>query len=113
MDHSAFAALSDDQRYTQALLPRDTAGSGIGINLIRTPVGGGSPEGLHVHDYEQIFYVVRGTMHVEVDGAVFEAPAGSLVRFPEGVPHRNWATDAETYHLAINAPADDAARLAL
>ena len=59
------------------------------------------------HDFEQIFYVLSGEMNVEIDGEVFRAPAGSLIRFPAGVPHRNWNDEGgeDTLHLAINVPA--------
>jgi quercetin dioxygenase-like cupin family protein len=106
-DTEAFAALAADARFSQKMLGRHTGGGAVAVNLIRTPAGGGSPEGLHTHAFEQVFYVVSGEMNVEIDGDTFRAPAGSLVRFPEGVPHRNWSDeDGEgTLHLAINVPA--------
>jgi quercetin dioxygenase-like cupin family protein len=106
-DFPAFAALAPDQRYTQRLLDRTSGGERVGVSLIRTPAGQGSPEGLHTHDFEQVFYVVSGEMNVEIDGETFRAPAGSLIRFPQGIPHRNWNDEdaSDTLHLAINVPA--------
>ena len=106
-DVEAFAALAADQRYSQKLLDRTSGGERVAVSLIRTPAGKGSPEGLHTHDFEQVFYVLRGTMNIEIDGTTFTAPEGSLVRFPRGVPHRNWNDEdgADTMHLAINVPA--------
>jgi quercetin dioxygenase-like cupin family protein len=106
-DQAAFDALAADQRYSQKLLNRASGADAVAVSLIRTPSGQGSPEGLHTHDFEQVFYVLSGDMNVEVDGLVFQAPAGSLVRFPKGVPHRNWNDDdgSDTLHLAINTPA--------
>ncbi|HEX3789872.1 MAG TPA: cupin domain-containing protein [Pseudonocardiaceae bacterium] len=104
-DVEAFAALATDQRYSQKLLDRTSGGERVGVSLIRTPAGQGSPEGLHTHDFEQVFYVVRGTMNIEIDGSTFRAPAGSLVRFPQNVPHRNWNDGEDSLHLAINVPA--------
>jgi quercetin dioxygenase-like cupin family protein len=107
VDFAAFEALAADQRYTQKLLDRTSGGDRVAVSLIRTPGGQGSPEGLHTHDFEQIFYVLSGEMNIEIDGEVFRAPAGSLVRFPEGVPHRNWNDEGaqDTLHLAVNVPA--------
>jgi quercetin dioxygenase-like cupin family protein len=109
MDTATFAALAPDQRYSQKLLSRASGGDRVAVSLIRTPGGKGSPEGLHTHDFEQVFYVLSGTMNVEIDGEVFRAGPGSLVRFPEGVPHRNWNDPGaeDTLHLAINVPAPE------
>jgi quercetin dioxygenase-like cupin family protein len=108
-DVAAFQALAVDQRFAQKLLDRASGGDRVAVSLIRTPAGQGSPEGLHTHDFEQVFYVLAGEMNIEIDGATFRAPAGSLVRFPLGVPHRNWNDEggADTLHLAINVPAPE------
>jgi quercetin dioxygenase-like cupin family protein len=105
MDVAAFAALAADERLNQKLLDYQNGGEQCAVWLIRTPAGGGSPEGLHAHPWEQIYYVLSGSMNVEVDGDVFAAGPGSLVVFPKGTPHRNWNTDSETLHLSINVPA--------
>lgn len=106
VDFARFAALGPDVRLSQKLLDRGSGADAVAVNYIRTPPGGGSPEGLHTHAVQQVFYVLAGTMSVEVGGRVYEAVPGSLVVFPEGVPHRNWSSgDTETVHLAINAPA--------
>ncbi len=106
VDLAAFAALAPDERRSQKLLDRRTGADEVAVSYIRTPAGGGSPEGLHTHPVQQVFYVLAGTMTIEVEGRTFQAGPGSLVVFPKDVPHRNWnATDAETVHLAINAPA--------
>lgn len=109
VDFAAFQVLAADQRHSQKLLDRSSGGDRVAVSLIRTPAGKGSPEGLHTHDFEQVFYVLSGEMNVEIDGEVFRAPAGSLVRFPQGVPHRNWNDEgsADTLHLAINVPAPE------
>jgi quercetin dioxygenase-like cupin family protein len=92
----------------QKLLDRATGATTCSVSWIRTPSGEGSPEGLHVHDVDQVFYVLAGTMRVEIDGEVNTLRAGDLVLFPAGRPHRNWNDGAEpTVHLAINAPAPD------
>jgi mannose-6-phosphate isomerase-like protein (cupin superfamily) len=92
-------------RYTQRLFDRDSGASTCQINCIKTPPGSGSPAGLHVHKVDQIFYILSGTMNIEVEGREYLAPSGSLVVFPKGVPHRNWNGGSEaTVHLAFNVP---------
>jgi len=92
-------------RRTQRLLDRASGGTSCQISCIRTPPASGSPEGLHTHEVDQIFYVLEGTMSIEVAGTVREAGPGSLIVFPAGVPHRNWNAGHEpTIHLSIAAP---------
>ena len=92
-------------RFTQRLFDRDSGAGTCQINCIKTPPGGGSPAGLHVHEVDQIFYILGGTMNIEVEGQEYLAPTGSLVVFPKGVPHRNWNGGSEpTVHLAFNVP---------
>jgi mannose-6-phosphate isomerase-like protein (cupin superfamily) len=78
------------------------------INYIKTPAGGGSPAGMHTHVVDQIFYILSGTMSLEIEGTTYEAGPGTLVVFPAGVPHRNWNGGTEpTVHLAFNTPMPD------
>jgi quercetin dioxygenase-like cupin family protein len=106
IDAGVIAATPSNQRLVQRLIE---AGNGTGsctISWIRTPAGGGSPEGLHVHPVDQIFYILDGTMTIEIQGERQGVGAGSIVLFPAGVPHRNWNDGTDpTIHLAINAPA--------
>jgi mannose-6-phosphate isomerase-like protein (cupin superfamily) len=110
VDEAALAAASSTSRYSQWLFDADSGATTCSINYIRTPAGGGSPAGLHTHVVDQLFYIVSGTMSIEVEGVEYEAPPGSLVVFPAGVPHRNWNAGSEpTVHLAINVPQPDPA----
>jgi quercetin dioxygenase-like cupin family protein len=105
VDAGALGALPPDARFSQKLIDQGTGGRNASVAYIRTPPGGGSPRGLHTHEWEQIFYVLEGTMTIEVEGERLTAGAGSLVVFPAGVPHRNWNdSDAATVHLAVNTP---------
>jgi mannose-6-phosphate isomerase-like protein (cupin superfamily) len=109
-DLAALAAAPIDARYTDKIIDRASGDARAGISLIRTPAGGGSPEGLHTHAWEQIFYVLEGRMSVEIEGEQFDLEPGAVVIFPEGVEHRNWTTvDEPTLHLAINIPRTPAA----
>src|SRR5258706_8225147 len=52
------------QRWSQALL-YETLENGS-VTIMKTPVGGGSPAGLHWHTVDQIFYVLSGQMNVRL-----------------------------------------------
>ena len=98
-----------DERFTQVLLGHDSGAQTCTINCIKTPAGGGSPAGMHTHAVDQIFYILSGTMSIEIEGAgEHDCPPGSLIVFPAGVPHRNWNGGTEpTVHLAFNTPLPD------
>lgn len=109
VDFAALNATSPDERFTQALIGHDSGAQTCTINCIKTPAGGGSPAGMHTHAVDQIFYVLSGTMSLEIEGREYQAGPGSLVVFPTGVPHRNWNGGKEpTVHLAFNTPLPDA-----
>jgi mannose-6-phosphate isomerase-like protein (cupin superfamily) len=108
VDQAALAAAPPDQRFSQWLLDHDTGAKHCSINYIKTPAGGGSPAGMHTHVVDQIFYILSGTMSLEIEGTQCQAGPGSLVVFPAGVPHRNWNGGTEpTVHLAFNTPLPD------
>jgi quercetin dioxygenase-like cupin family protein len=108
VDFAAFQASPPDERKTQPLLDHASGATTCTVNCIKTPAGGGSPAGLHVHDVDQIFYILSGTMSIEIEGQRHDCGPGSLIVFPAGVPHRNWNDGAEpTVHLAFNTPLPD------
>ncbi len=78
------------------------------IQCIKTPPGGDSPVGLYTHQVDQIFYILKGTMSIEIEGRQYDAGQGTLVIFPAGVPHRNRnRSSGPTLHLAFNIPMPD------
>ena len=108
VDFAAVAAKGANERYEQDLIDALSGGTNCMVRYVSTPASGGSPAGLHVHEFDQLFFIVSGTMNIEIDGDVFQAEPGSLVVFREGVPHRNWNEGpSETVHLAINSPLPD------
>jgi len=108
IDFEAFDRSGADERITQKLLDHASGARTCTIHCIKTPPGGGSPAGAHVHDVDQIFYILRGTMSVEIEDERHECPPGSLVIFPAGVKHRNWnGGSVPTVHLAFNTPLPD------
>jgi len=111
VDFAAIAGSGIDERLDQPLLDHDSGAKTCTIHCIKTPAGGGSPVGMHVHDVDQIFYILQGTMGVEIEGTQYECPPGTLVVFPAGVPHRNWNGGSEpSVHLAFNTPLPDPGR---
>ena len=108
VDFPAIDKSGPDERMTQILFDHTSGAKTCTINCIKTPVGGGSPAGMHVHDVDQIFYILRGTMSIEIEGKQYACSPGSLIVFPAGVRHRNWNGSSEpTVHLAINTPLPD------
>jgi len=102
------AALPRDQRLNEPLVGHGDGVTGASVAVVVTPPGEGSPAGLHTHVFDQIFFILGGTMSVISDGTQYEPDAGTLVVFPAGVPHRNWNAGTEaTVHLAVNAPFPD------
>jgi mannose-6-phosphate isomerase-like protein (cupin superfamily) len=99
------------ERYSQTLLDGESGARHCTIAYIRTPAGGGSPAGMHLHEVDQIFLVIEGRMSVEIAGVLDVAEPGTLIVFPAGVPHRNWNDgDVPTIHVAFNVPMPDASR---
>jgi len=91
-------------RHDENLLDTDLGVTHTHVMCIKTEPGGGSPEGLHSHEWDQLFYVLSGTLTIEVEGEeVCEAGPDTLVCYPKGVKHRNWnKTSTPVVHLAIN-----------
>src|SRR5919197_1576377 len=86
-----FATLeASSQRFSQPLLDRDSGATSCGVNCIKTPAGEGSPAGLHTHAVDQLFYILSGTMSLEIEGEQYQAGPGTLVFFPAGERHRDW-----------------------
>jgi mannose-6-phosphate isomerase-like protein (cupin superfamily) len=108
VDFAAIDRSGTDERLTQPLFDHRSGATTCTINCIKTPAGGGSPAGMHVHDVDQIFYILRGTMSIEIEGKHYDCPPGSLIVFPAGVRHRNWnGGSVPTVHLAFNTPLPD------
>jgi mannose-6-phosphate isomerase-like protein (cupin superfamily) len=108
VDFAAIDKSGADERLTQNLFDPFSGAKTCTINCIKTPAGGGSPAGMHVHDVDQIFYILRGTMSIEIEGKQYDCSPGSLIIFPAGVRHRNWNGSGEpTVHLAFNTPLPD------
>jgi mannose-6-phosphate isomerase-like protein (cupin superfamily) len=97
--------MSTGERLVAKLLGQHANPVGCQVSLLRTPPGGGSSRGLHTHEFDQIYFVLSGTMGIEIDDTQFEVGRGDLIIFPAGTPHRNWtAGSVPAVHLAIASP---------
>lgn len=84
IDRKALEDTPAGERFSQPLVTTESGAEGCAVNFIRTPPGGGSPEGLHTHLFDQVFYIVGGTMSIQVAEQQFSARAGDVVVFPVG-----------------------------
>ena len=83
---------------------RETTGGVVTVLDHLAGRGAGSP--LHVHAREdEWFYVVEGELTFWLDGKVIDAPAGSFVFGPRGVPHTFTVTSDEARFLLVTEPA--------
>ena len=103
VDFARLAATGE--RVTQPLLDWDSGATSCRVTCTKTPAGDGSPSGLHTHLVDQMFYILTGTMNLEIAGQPYTAGPDTLVVLPAGVPHRNWNGGTEpTVHLALVSP---------
>lgn len=83
----------------------ETTGGQVAVIEHLSPPGPGSP--LHVHSREdEWFYVIEGELTFWVGGKVIEAPAGTFVYGPRGIPHTFVISSAEPARfLLVTEPA--------
>jgi mannose-6-phosphate isomerase-like protein (cupin superfamily) len=101
LQHARF----DPERFSQVVLADRSSGlETLSLGVFRVPPGGHGP-GLHMHRFDQIYYVYRGTMELEIGFERYSVGAHTLVTIPAGMPHRNWNSGAEPeYHLNLRIP---------
>jgi quercetin dioxygenase-like cupin family protein len=81
----------------------DTGGTMTAVEVVTGPGSGPPP---HTHVYSELFYVLDGTLTVEIDGEQRSVAAGELAAVPGGAVHtyRNAGTEP-TRFLAVLHPA--------
>ncbi|MGX7678306.1 cupin domain-containing protein [Jatrophihabitans sp. DSM 45814] len=104
IDAAAFdAAACDSRRISEKLT--DPGRDQCVIGLVQVPALGIPNKPAHTHDFEQAYFVVEGSMTVEIDGVVSQIGPNYLVVFPPNVPHRNWNDGPEPVtYLSVNSP---------
>ncbi|OBJ83289.1 cupin domain-containing protein [Mycobacterium sp. 1245852.3] len=72
---------------------------------------GGCGPGLHYHRSDQLYYLLNGSMNVQLGHDIQRITAGTFVFIPAGLAHRNWndGPGPEThFEMIIPAPAPTA-----
>src|SRR5206468_10432449 len=83
---------------------RETTEGRVAVIEHLAPQGAGSP--LHVHHNEdEWFYITEGELAFWVGGQLTDAPAGSFVYGPRGIPHTFMVTSPEARFLLVTEPA--------
>jgi mannose-6-phosphate isomerase-like protein (cupin superfamily) len=101
LDHARFQS----DRFSQIVLAGRSSGlESLSLGVFRVPPGGHGP-GLHMHRFDQIYYIYRGTMDLEIGFERYAVGPHSLVTIPAGMPHRNWNSGSDPeYHLNLRVP---------
>src|SRR5829696_3198329 len=87
-----------------ALAEEEDTGGRLTVYEILFPPGSGPP--LHVHEREdEAFYVIEGNLSVRMGDEEFEAPTGSFVFQPRGIPHAFRSSSEGSFH-ALGQPAE-------
>lgn len=91
------------QTYTILISGRDTGGEYALIDML-IPPGGGPPP--HRHAFEEMFYILQGTIEVTVRDEILTIGAGQAINVPSLAPHgfRN-AGEVPARLLLLVAPA--------
>jgi mannose-6-phosphate isomerase-like protein (cupin superfamily) len=82
-------AFKGDKFAVQFLAGRSNGSERAAVNVVEVQPGSGGPSH-HIHSFDQFYYVVEGTMNVEIGLKRFQATANTFVVLPAGVVHRNW-----------------------
>jgi len=107
----AAEAMAREEVVLHSVLDGLSGAEHLAVNYACVPPEKGSPGGRHIHEVEQVFYIIEGAMRVEVEGREFLAEAGNVVVFPKGVPHMNWNDGPDMLRvLSFNSPLPDPAR---
>jgi len=81
----------------------ESTGGTVAVTENLAPRGAGSP--LHVHHNEdEWFYVIEGELTFWVGGEVIDAPAGSFVYGPRGIPHTFLVSSETARFLLVTVP---------
>jgi mannose-6-phosphate isomerase-like protein (cupin superfamily) len=100
-----FAAFKPKEFHSQFIADASTGVESCLLICTRVPPGQGTSAGLHVHVADQMYYILRGQMQVQIGAAQYTANPGSLVFIPAGAPHWNWNEgDEEEVHAELIVP---------
>ena len=109
VDEAAVAAAAPNDGFSSGCSTTTSGSTHCSINCIRTPAGGGSPAGMHTHVVDQIFYILSGTMSLEIEGKEYEAGPARWWSSRRACRTATGTAARATVHLAFNAPLPDPA----
>jgi mannose-6-phosphate isomerase-like protein (cupin superfamily) len=88
---------------TQALADRRLGAERLKVFAAAVPPGSGM--GLHIHPFDQFYFILEGALDVQVGLESGRVAAGQLVAFPAGTVHRNRNDGvARALQITINVP---------
>jgi mannose-6-phosphate isomerase-like protein (cupin superfamily) len=86
------------------LVDRERGSEHATINIAEIAPGASGPP-THIHAFHQFYFVLEGTLSIEVALERHEAGPNTLVVLPAGVPHRQWnGGDVTERHFTILTP---------
>jgi mannose-6-phosphate isomerase-like protein (cupin superfamily) len=107
---SGFVSPSDPSKFggndflQDWLVDRARGAAHAGIYLAEVPAHQSGPP-LHVHEFDQFYFVLSGRLEVEVGLSRLTVEPNHLVVLPAQVPHRQWnERDVAERHLTILCP---------
>jgi quercetin dioxygenase-like cupin family protein len=85
-------------------VPHDTGSDGVSVLESRAPHGDSPP--MHVHQEDEIFHVLEGTMTIRIGEIDRVARAEDTVLAPKGLPHTYRVDSDEARWLVITSRGD-------
>jgi mannose-6-phosphate isomerase-like protein (cupin superfamily) len=84
-----------DSLNERILVSRETTGSEHVLERLNDMLPGGGRTELHLHPFDQAYFIKHGTMTINYGAAAYQAQANSLVVLPVGVVHSNENTGTD------------------
>ena len=78
----------------------DCGGSCLAVVEKTMPAGAMTP--LHVHEADEMFYVLEGAMTIHAGDRTVRLGAGEAFLAPQGVPHTSWVDSDRVRYLAMS-----------
>ena len=89
---------------SQQLVRRENGSQHVRIYAARVRPGGKGPS-LHFHEFDQLYFILKGSFDIDIGFRTSRAPTHSLVVLPAGILHTNRNDSAEDeIHLTMLVP---------
>jgi mannose-6-phosphate isomerase-like protein (cupin superfamily) len=89
---------------SNVLADRASGFDGGHLRIDRLAPGASGP-GLHIHRFDQFYFVLDGTLSIEIAGERHEVGPNELAVLSQGAPHRQWNESvSEVKWLTMNLP---------